>query len=293
MSITVIIPTLCESSRRNLLLRAIESIQVQEQSVQILVVVNGQRFDSNLLETLKARSDIDVLQIFEGSSPKAQLIGRRHVSSEYFSFLDDDDEYLPGALDIRLSLLQQDITADLVVTNGFSSKNGNDRLTYSHMSNVKNYPLKALFQENWLASCNHLFRSSGVPTKYFEDPHPYTEWTWLAYRLALDGKKIIASDVPTFRYNDTPGSLSKSSIFIMSSITLYGRMLSLNPKSDIVKIIRKRLCNAWHNVSVFELKSGHRTKAILAHLRSLTCHWSGLKFTSYTRHLLGNISRNP
>jgi len=290
MNITIIIPTLCENSRKNFILRAIESIKVSEQSVRILVVVNGQRFDSNLLETLKARSDIDVVQIAEGSLTKAHLIGRQHVSSEYFSFLDDDDEYLPGALDIRLDYLQRNGAADLVVTNGFSSKNGNDQLTYSRMLNVNDHPLYELFQENWLHNCNHLFRSSSVTTKYFEDSHPYMEWTWLAFRLALDGKKIVALDVPTFRYNDTPASLSKSSIYLLSSVSLYGRMLSLKPKSDIKKIIRNRLSNAWHSVTVFELQSGHRIKAISAHFRSLTCHWSGLKFLSYTRYLLGRTS---
>lgn len=293
MDITAIIPTLCEGVRRDLLLRSIESIHLaSELSIRILVVVNGQRFDSRLLDILKARDDIEILQISEGSQTKAQLVGRQQVSTEYFCFLDDDDEYLAGALDIRLSLLQQDHTADLVVTNGFSSRDGCDHQTYSHLSRVNDQPLNELFRENWLHNCNHLFRSSTVPSSYFEDPHPYNEWTWLAYRLALDGKKIIASDVPTFRYNDTPGSLSKSSIFILSSISLYERMLSMHPKRDIVEIICKRLCNAWHHVSVSELQSGHRIKAIGAHLRSLTCHWSGLKFLPYTRHLFGNFSRD-
>lgn len=123
MFITTIIPTLCEGVRRNALLRAIESVhQASEQATKILIVVNGQRFDQSLLNLLKSRNDIEVLQITEGSLTKAHLIGRKHVSTEYFSFLDDDDEYLVGALDIRLALFLNDCTLDVVVTNGFQTE---------------------------------------------------------------------------------------------------------------------------------------------------------------------------
>jgi hypothetical protein len=288
MSITTIIATLCDAFRRDCLLRAIGSIQqASAQPVRILVVVNGQRFDKDLLALLRERSDIEVVQIAEGSLTKAHIAGRKLVDSEFFSFLDDDDEYLPGALDMRRGLIGTDDAADVVVTNGYACRAGQDRLMYTRMANVGAQPLTELFHENWLNSGNHLFRTASVPSRYFEDPHPYMEWTWLAYRLAFEGKKIVATETPTFRINDTPGSLSKSATYVSSNISLYGRMLAMKPQQEIIGVISRRLCNAWHDVSVFELAAGNRAKAVGAHLRSLTSHRSGLKFLPYTRHLLG------
>ncbi|WP_426173155.1 glycosyltransferase [Massilia sp. TWR1-2-2] len=288
MSITTIVATLCDPFRRDFLLRAIESIhQASERPVRILVVVNGQSFDKDLLALLTEREDIEVVQIAEGSLTKAHIAGRRLVDTEFFSFLDDDDEYLPGALDLRLGLIETRNGADVVVTNGFACRAGEDRLMYTRMAGVDAQPLNELFEENWLNSGNHLFRTASVPSRYFEDPHPYMEWTWLAFRMAFEGKKIVGTDVPTFRINDTPGSLSKSVTFISSNISLYRRMLALKPQRKIVSVIGKRLCNAWHDVSVFELSAGNRAKAVSAHIRSLTSHPSGLRFLSYTRRLLG------
>lgn len=286
MKVTTIIPTLCEESRADALLRAIESIQKSScEEVKILIVVNGQRFDCQLLDRLRSRDDLEVIQIAEGSLTKAHLVGRKHVCTDYFSFLDDDDEYLPGALDIRRTLLEQDLSLDLVVTNGYLSSEGDERLVYSRMSIVSTDPLSELFMENWLHNCNHLFRSASVSISYFEDPHPYMEWTWLGFRLAFDGKKVAATNTPTFKYNDTPGSLSKTQKFVESRVGLYERMLSMPINSEIRSLLRKRLCNAWHDLSVIELKKGNRRKAFSAHLRSLIYDLYGLRYLFYTRHI--------
>lgn len=283
--ITTIIRTLCEAARQDSLLRAIDSIHLASaQSVRILVVVNGERFCPQLFDELCRRRDIEVLQIPEASLTAAHLVGRRAVATEYFSYLDDDDEYLPGALDIRLRMLNDDSSADLVVTNGLVCCGGREQLLYSRLERVHAEPLRELFQQNWLHNCNHLFRTSSVTVEYFEDSPPYMEWTWLGFRLAMDRKHIIAVDDVTFRYNDTLGSLSKSSSFLLSRVALYRRMLSTSPDRRIARLIGERLSSAWHDVSVLELSRGEKSEAIWAHMQSLFCHWSGLRFLTYTRH---------
>ncbi len=287
MRITTIIPTLCQTERGDAIVRAIESIhRACDCPIRILIVVNGQRFDKHLLQALLMRKDVEVIQIEEGSLIKAHLIGRRAVTTDYFSFLDDDDEYLAGALDRRLKVLQENPNIDVVVTNGYSSMAGQDHLMYSRLPQVESNPLGELFNENWLHNCNHLFRSASVTETYFENAHAYMEWTWLAFRLALGKMRVAAIDAPTFRYYDTPGSLSKSPKFLKSRIELYGRMLRLDIGDDLVRIIRCRLSNAWHDLSVFELGERNRSKAVAAHMNSLLAHWTGLKFLSYTGRLL-------
>jgi hypothetical protein len=288
MKITTIIPTLCEPARRVQLLSAIASIHASStESVRILVIINGQRFDIDLVRQLRNRDDLEVIQISEGSQTRAHLAGRGAVDTEFFSFLDDDDEYLPGGLDVRLTLMQADPSAAVAVTNGYLCPSGAERLLYSRLRNVAGNPLFELFQQNWLHNCNHLFRTDDIHIGYFEDPHPYMEWTWLAFRLAMEGKSVATSDIPTFRYYDTPGSLSKSTMFLSSRVALYDRMLAANPPRKIADIIRRRTSSAWHDISVAELAMGESLKAMSAHKNSMTAHWSGLKFASFSRRLLG------
>ena len=60
-----------------------------------------------------------VERLEEASVAKAQQLGRRSSRTEFFCFLDDDDEYLPGAVSMRLNELRADSSVDVVVTNGF------------------------------------------------------------------------------------------------------------------------------------------------------------------------------
>src|SRR5262249_54630391 len=118
--IDVIIPTLCDSKRGPLLLRAIDSVVSQEGVAAVpIVVVNGARFDPVFIERLKARTDIRLIQIAEPSLFRARRVAFEAVRSTYFAILDDDDIFLPGALAKRLAALRADPTKDWVVTNGF------------------------------------------------------------------------------------------------------------------------------------------------------------------------------
>lgn len=287
--VTVIIPTLCDAKRRHMLDRAIKSIHgASLRSVKILVVVNGQRFDPDAFEQLRSRGDVEVVQLAEASQTLAQLEGRRRVNTELFGFLDDDDEYLPGGLDVRVEAFERHPSADVVVTNGFRATVLGERPIYSHFSAEGKSPMAHLFQENWLASGNHLFKAATVSSAYFEDSLGFMEWTWLAFKLASDGREVYFLDLPTFLYNDTPESLSKSGGFMRSRCALYERMRSRGVDAATGKVLARKTCDAWHEVSVRELESGNVGKALGAHLRSLVAHWSGLRFLPYTRYLLNS-----
>jgi glycosyltransferase involved in cell wall biosynthesis len=268
-------------------MRAIDSIHAAgEPSVHLVVVVNGQRYDSDLLRSLRSRTDLEVLYLAEGSLVQAHLAGRAAVASPYFCFLDDDDEFLAGALAVRLRALQGAPGSDIVVTNGYSRRGGEDALMYARIGSVDSNPLAELFQENWLHNCNHLFRTDAVPIRYFESSQPFMEWTWLAFQLALDSRKIVSLDVPTFRYHDTSGSLSKSDAFIFSRVQAYRRMLDADPPAAIVDMIKRRSCNAWHDIAMYELRQARRARAIAAHIRSVLSHRTGMRYLPFTRRLI-------
>lgn len=284
--VSVVIPTMAAKEREQSLSRAIESIRCSSKSaVKIIVVVNGARADAGICHWLMAQPDIQYERLQTPSSPLAVRRGRELVQTEFFSFLDDDDEYLFGGTDLKLAAFDSHADADLVISGGFRHHDGIDEPIMTPLDHVPNAPLKSLFQYNWLCSCNALFRTNTFPPEFFAEPHPYAEWTWLAYKLALAARKIASTNEVTFRINDTPDSLSKSDAYHSTYQALYRRMLMLDPPTKIARIIRSRMSADWHDQSVRALLRGERQKAFNLHLRSLMLP-SGLQYLPYTRRLL-------
>jgi len=282
VSISVIIPTTCEERRAASLQRAIDSVQSQRGvDVELIVVVNGQRFDPARLAALRADPTLNVVYLETPSPSIACRHGRSIARGEFFSFLDDDDEYLPGGLAARASAL--DPTIDIVVTNGFSG--GAERLHLTRMANIERNPLAAMLEENWMASCGALFRRSTCLDEFFADLPKYMEWTLLAFRLLAAGKRVKVVDTPTYRINDTAQSASKSREYRIATAGVIERMLALPLPADIKRGLRRRLLAAWHDLSVMNLEEGDRAAAWKMHLQSLAGR-DGLRYLSYTRRLV-------
>src|ERR1700757_5142491 len=113
--ISVVIATSCEATRREKIRRAISSVLSQQgPPLQLLIIVNGQRYDAALFEELKADSRLKVHYRELGSFPAALKDGRHLAGGEFFTFLDDDDALLPGALGMRLEAVE---TVDWLASN--------------------------------------------------------------------------------------------------------------------------------------------------------------------------------
>lgn len=284
--VTVIIPTMASRERMPLLKRAVESIRVSSiLPVQIITVVNGNRYDNGTCDWLKSQPDILFEYQEAPSAPKAVLRGRELVKSPFFSTLDDDDELLPGATDDRMKVITSQACVDIVLTNGFRNIDGIDSVLYGHLTTVIENPVKKLLECNWLSSCNALYRTESFAISYFSDSHAYGEWTWLAYKMAMDKKVICILDRPNFRINDTSDSLSKTVNYRNSYLSLFERMLDYGPSRDIAKLIKKKMGAACHSASAASLKNGDRIGALKYHLKSLAKP-GGLRYLSYSRKLL-------
>jgi glycosyltransferase involved in cell wall biosynthesis len=291
LQVTAIVPTTCVKERAESLFRAIDSlVKGTEFPLELLVVVNGQRVDECLYSRLCSNECVRVLRIDEGSLPSAMLAGREVVSTPYFCFLDDDDEYLPGAIDRRVAVLDADPSVDLVVTNGWRQSMGETELALDRMAEVEADPLALLLQENWLTSCGGLYRSSRIDSNFFRDGQPYMEWTWLAFRLITYGISIRVVNEPTFVIHNTPDSASKTDNYGLSHITLHNRMLLENQRRDLNSVILKRLGAFHHNISNSYLTKGELVKAWTHHFKSLG-YPNGYKYAKFSiRLVLGMLS---
>jgi hypothetical protein len=283
--VSVIIPTTCELSRWQSLLRAIDSVRQQDGvQAKVIVVVNGQRFDAGHYATLKTMPGLDVLYRTEGSAPLAQEAGRLAVDTPFFSFLDDDDEYLPGTLRLRLEPLLDDPGLDFTVSNGYRCLGGEDRIVIATPASIREQPLLALSKQNWMASCAGLFRSATVTSDLFSNPAPYMEWTYLAYRLGV-GHRMQFVDVPGYRIHESPVSLSKSDAYREAELEVLQRVLALPLPAEVRQAVRRKLGSALHDCADRHLEHGRMGPAWSHHVKSLDCP-GGLSWVLYSRKLL-------
>jgi hypothetical protein len=284
-TVSVIIPTTCEARRWESLQRAIDSARDSTGvEVSVIVVVNGKRFDPACLDELKSRTDLAVAYREEGSAPLAQRHGRSMVQTGFFAFLDDDDEYLPQALAHRCAPLLADPSLGFVATNGYRRLGTEDRVVVTDAKAVEANPLAALTRENWLASCGGLFRTSSVTLDYFDEPAPFLEWTYLAYRLALDFRMAFV-DLPTFRINDTPASLSKSGAYRDAELSVLMRIAALPLPPAVARQVRGKVGRVLHDLSYDARLQGQLARAWTFHARSLLLP-GGWRYLGYSRKLL-------
>lgn len=281
--VSVIVPTTAELRRFASLQRCIASIRLSSaKRTAVIAVINGSRAAKEVVDWLSQQENTTLIFEPTPSAPNAVRIGRESTRTTYFSTLDDDDEYLPGSTDLKLEALARKPDADFLIANGLNNWNATNERFYSHLSRVPEDPLGTLFEANWLASCNALFRSDRITPDYFHNSHPYAEWTWLAFRLAMKGKKIIVLDEPCFRYNYTPASLSQSVAYREAFLALLDRMLSCSPPQHIRRLIERRLSATLHSESTLLLQEGRHFDAIAAHLRSMLLP-GGLRYLTYSR----------
>lgn len=290
--VTVIIPTTAEDKRFTSLKNAVSSIRkASSRSIGITVVVNGQRYSDIVVEWIKNQFDINYLYSDKGSAPHAQLIGRKSVKTDFFCFLDDDDEFLPSAIDIRLDKIKEIPGTGIVVTNGYTLKSGTKKLQYQNFEKLVNAGIDGLLTSNWLGSCNHLMKTSIVSSSFFDDYHPYYEWTWLAFKICKAQVISKAIDIPTFIYNDTENSASKSADYRRSFESLALKMLK-NADNEIQrKIIKSKLSAHYHRLSEENLNENNYYMSIKLHAKSIGIEAS-FRYLAYTRHIITKFIKN-
>lgn len=280
-TVSVIIPTTAELGRRESLLRAIDSVLTQQGvATDLVVVANGVRCDEALLQVIE-KLPVRIVRLREASLPSAIHAGRLSVKNQYFSFLDDDDIYLPDALSRRLDALHTGV-ADFAVSNGINAGGG---LVIPDIRRVENDPLRALMTRNWLASCGGLYRTESIPAELFHELVKYLEWTVLSFRLLMAGKKVCFVDQVTFQISETEGSASKqrSMESLQNAVAVVDYMFTHAP-AEVCRGLSWKRASTYHEFSNYCLRSNRMSQAWWMHWLSI--RRGGWQYVLYTRHLL-------
>lgn len=288
--VTVIIPTTGLKERKESLYRAIRSVLEQSYGKTIpLVMLNGTVYHKPLLKELRENDKILFKYLKKGSLPNAVFEARKIITTDFFSFLDDDDYYTEDCIEKKISQFKIHKNLDVVVGNGY--KVFTDKLKKKMFSNidiVSKNPMGELTKYNWFGSCSALFKTKSITLDFFDPDFKYYEWTYMAYKLFSKCNIKIIDDI-TFYINSTENSLSKSEEYILSQPLLFSKLRLLNLPVEISKAIERKKINSYHSLSEHYLKSRSLKKAWIWHLKSLS-HSAGWKFLPYTwKLLLGRI----
>ena len=186
---------------------------------------NGSDYDRDVIAWTRAQPNTECVVLDGPDKGMATFVGRALVASDYFAYLDDDDELLDGALERRAQIMRDRPDLDCVATNGYYVQGTTTRLMFEHTKELRQrgYVQSLLDAQNWLASCGGLFRTATVKMSYFKNLPPHREWTVIAFRVA-SSLNVQFEDVPTFRVHSSPGSQSKQDSYVDASIVIYDEL---------------------------------------------------------------------
>lgn len=275
---SVIIPTLAD--RPEALHRAIASVVDQRAHRAVpIVVVNGPRADPDLLDALRRRTDIRLTMSERLGVSAARLHGRRLVDTPYFALLDDDDEFLPHALETRRQGFH-DGPVDVVVTNGYRQRPDPGNVIIEKLSEAAIDPSMSMLERNWLASAGALFATDTVGEDMLDGLPDYLELTVLGYRLALQ-RRLRFLDVPTFIiHEDAEVRATQGRRYGLEAPAALQLMESFTSRPDLRRRLRDKRCRALHRCAELHLEAGAIAAAWQSHLDSLKL--GGARYIPYT-----------
>ena len=292
--VSVIVPTTCETARGDLITRSIGSVFAQAGvTAELILVVNGSLVDQCLLDQWRREPRLTVHRIDEGNVSRARVAGLRQATGEFFSFLDDDDEFLPGALELRARLLRGQPELDVVVTNGFHHVDHDVTHVSAAFESTIHADLGGSFlRQNWFASPASMFRRATCEIALFDTGLQHFEWTYLFFRLLSAGKRFHFDGRLTYRkYENNPASISRTAQYELAWPSILRRVLDLPLERRLKVLIRDSRLTALNHSSVLLLKGGHVAEAAGLHWQCLKA--GGWRFLPYTGRLVAAALRGP
>lgn len=285
--IDVIVRTLLSKTREREIIRALDSIQnLSSMHARPIVVVNGDRYDPTLLKTLQRRQGVVLHFQADASAGRAIGTGRRLVTAPYFMFLDDDDQLVAAGMESFSKYILDHSDWDVLVTNGYFSRLGERRPMYLDLQSHAIHPLRSLLSESWVCAGATIFRSESISAAFLDMERNHQEWTFIAFRLVMEEKRIAFMDAPTVVYHDTGGSASKLIEHQEEALDLLEQM-SAHPRVDreTRRLMERKYRNMLHVLALQHWQRGARRKAWIYHLRSMRQPFT-FKYLLFSRKLL-------
>jgi glycosyltransferase involved in cell wall biosynthesis len=268
--LTIVIASVCDDARAHQLKRACDSVRAMagDHDYSIVVVANGARVSSNVLEWLATEPAIRVIRLKSGSYPLARRIGAEMADSEFLGFLDDDDELLPDTLATKLAYFREHPEVDVLVTDGL-------RINGSTVSRIMPPPqarsadaVETAMRMGW-GACALTLRSRNIDLAVFDSEFRHLEWTLTALELAKRYRFGFLDEATYRYYEDTPGSLSKLAEHHLVAPELWRRLMKSYAGTRYLDSVRRRFATECHQVAWEHACQGRMREAWRLHAQSL------------------------
>jgi hypothetical protein len=283
---TVVIASLCDDARGELLKRACESVRAMagDYDYSIIVVANGPRVSSKVLDTLVTRPDTHVIRLRSGSHPLARRVGAELADSEFLAFLDDDDELLPNTLSRKIAQFRQNPEIDVLVTDGLRI-NGSTATKIFPPPEARCADLVETMMRTGWGACALTLRTQNVDLSALDAEFRHMEWTLTVLELARR-HKFGFLDEPTYRYYETtPDSLSKRAEHNLAAPEVWRRLSKSYAGTRYDAAVRRRYGTECHHASWEYARQGKIRDAWRLHAESLQSP-GGVAFVPFSARLL-------
>jgi len=267
---TVVIASLCDDARGELLKRACESVRAMAggNDYSIIVVANGNRVSSSVLSWLATRSDVRVIRLRSGSHPLARRVGAEMAEAEFLAFLDDDDEFMPDTLIRKVEHFRQHPEVDVLVTDGLRVNGARQSRIFPPPEARGSDLVETMMRTGW-GACALTLRTKNVDLGAFDADFRHLEWTLITLDLA-SRYKFGFLDEPTYRYyEDTPNSLSKRAEHSFAAPEVWRRLSRSYAGTRYEDMVRRRYGRECHNAAWESAIQGRMRDAWRLHIESL------------------------
>ena len=247
---TVVIASLCDDARSELLKRACASVNASAQGLDcsIVVVANGPRVSPSVIEWLATQPDIRVVSLRSGSHALARRVGAEMADCEFLAFLDDDDELMPGTLPRKLAEFRRCPEIDLLVTDGMRINGSAETKIFPPPEARHPDLIETMMRASW-GACAVTLRLSNIDLSAFDPEFRHMEWTLTTLKLA-SRHRVGYLDEPTYRYYETtPNSLSKKAEHNLALPEVWRRLSMSYAGTRYEATVRRRYGTVCHDVS--------------------------------------------
>ena len=283
---TVVLASLCDDARSELLKRACESVRAMAGGCDysIIVVANGARVSSNVLDWLATRPDIRVIRLRSGSQSLARRVGAEMADSEFLGFLDDDDELMPDTLGRKIAQFRQHPKIDVLVTDGLRVNGSSVKRIFPPPEARCADLVETMMRTGW-GACALTLRAQNIDLSAFDTELRHMEWTLTTLKLARR-HQFGFLDEPTYRYHETtPESLSKSPEHNLAAPEVWRRLSKCYAGTHYDLAVRRRYGTECHNASWECARQGRIRDAWRFHAESLRSP-GGVAFVLFSAKLL-------
>jgi len=203
-------------NRANLLVNAINSILKQDyDNVEIIVVNDGSTDDThNILRPFIEKKEIKYYVQENSGRSVARNLGKGHATGKYLSFLDDDDELLPGFCSELVNVLERNECLDFAFCNAFM-KTGQEKKVFSDFKGItRGNIVKRFIKGNFVPNMCFLYRRQSLQGIQFKSGLEWNEdYRFIAELLKKGNVDFL--DEPLAIYNFHEGNTSQKNIYNM------------------------------------------------------------------------------